>query len=92
MGRVVVSSTEGAYNPSLSSLVELGNMLDVAQVIVASALAREESRGAHYRTDFPERDDTNLLQHTIASHAPEEPVLNHKPVIITQWQPQRRTY
>ena len=91
-GRVAVSSTEGAYNPSLSSLVELGNMLDVAQVIVASALAREESRGAHYRTDFPERDDTNLLQHTIASHAPEEPVLNHKPVIITQWQPQRRAY
>ena len=91
-GRVAVSSTEGAYNPSLSSLVELGNMLDVAQVIAASALAREESRGAHYRTDFPERDDTNWLQHTIASHGPENPRLNHKPVVITQWQPQRRTY
>jgi succinate dehydrogenase / fumarate reductase flavoprotein subunit len=91
-GRVAVTSTEGAYNPSLSSLVELGNMLDVAQVIVASALAREESRGAHYRTDFPERDDTNWLQHTIASYGPEAPVLNHKAVVITQWQPQRRAY
>ena len=91
-GRVALSSTEGAYNPSLSALVELGNMLDVAQVIVASALAREESRGAHYRTDFPERDDTNWLQHSIASYGPEGPTLNHKPVVITQWQPQRRAY
>ena len=91
-GRVAVANTKGAYNPSLSSLVELGNMLDVAQVIVTSALAREESRGAHYRTDFPERDDNNWLQHSIASYGPEEPVMNHKPVVITQWQPQRRVY
>ena len=91
-GRVAVASTEGAYNPSLSSFAELGNMLDVAQVIVASALAREESRGAHYRTDFPERDDNNWLQHTTASYTPDEPTLNHKPVVITQWQPQRRAY
>ena len=91
-GRVAVASTEGAYNPSLSSLVELGNMLDVARVIVTSALAREESRGAHYRTDFPERDDNNWLQHSIASYGAEEPVMSHKPVVITQWQPQRRAY
>ena len=89
---LAVSSTEGAYNPSLSALVELGNMLDVAQVIVASALHREESRGAHYRTDFPERNDANWLQHTIASYGPEEPVLSHKPVVITQWQPEGRAY
>ena len=91
-GRVAVTSTEGPYNPSLSSLAELGNMLDVAQVIVASSLAREESRGAHYRSDFPERDDNNWLQHTIASYTPEGPTLNRKPVVITQWQPQRRAY
>ena len=91
-GGVAVASTEGAYNPSLSSLVELGNMLEVAQVIVTSALAREESRGAHHRTDFPERDDNSWLQHTIASYTPEEPALTHKPVVITQWQPQRRAY
>ena len=84
--RVAIASTEGAYNPSLSTLLELGNMLDVAQVIVASALSREESRGAHYRTDFPQRDDANWSQHTIATHGPEEPVLGYKPVVITQWQ------
>ena len=91
-GSVALSSTDGAYNPSLASLVELGNMLDVAQVIVASALAREESRGAHYRTDFPERDDANWLQHTVASCGPDGPKMSYEPVAITQWQPQRRAY
>ena len=89
---VAIPSTGGAYNPSLSSLLELGYMLDVAQVIVACALARQESRGAHYRTDFPERDDTNWLQHTVASYTPEGPALAYKPVVVTQWQPQRRDY
>ena len=65
--RVSIAATGGPYNPSLSSLLELGNMLDTAQVIAASALARQESRGAHSRTDFPERDDDNWLQHTLAT-------------------------
>ena len=89
--RVGIPSAGGAYNPSLSTHLELGNMLDVAQVIVASALARQESRGTHYRTDFPDRDDTNWLRHTIASCGPDGPTLTHKPVAITQWQPERRT-
>jgi len=88
---VGIPSAGGAYNPSLSTYLELGNMLDVAQVIVASALARQESRGAHYRTDFPDRDDTNWLRHTIASYSPDGPKLTRKPVVITQWQPERRT-
>jgi succinate dehydrogenase/fumarate reductase flavoprotein subunit len=91
-GKVGVSNTEGPYNPSLSSLLELGNMLDVAQVIVASALDREESRGAHSRTDFPERDDANWLRHTLASYGPDGPALDYKPVVVTEWQPQRRAY
>ena len=86
-GRVAIPSAEGAYNPALATLLELGNMLDVAQVIVASALARTESRGAHFRTDFPERDDANWSQHTIAAYGPEEPSLTYKPVVITQWRP-----
>jgi len=90
--RVSIGAADGPYNPSLSSLLELGNMLDAAQVIAASALAREESRGAHYRTDFPERDDDNWLQHTLATCGPEGPALAYKPVTITQWQPQRRAY
>ena len=90
--RVSIAAVDGPYNPSLSSLSELGNMLDAAQVIAASALARAESRGAHYRTDFPERDDDNWLQHTLATCGPEGPALDYKPVVITQWQPQRRAY
>ena len=90
--KVGAPNTNGAYNPSLSAILELGNMLDVAQVIVASSLARGESRGAHHRTDMPERDDPNWLQHSIASQGPAGPTLAHKPVVITQWQPQRRAY
>ena len=91
-GRVSIANMAGVYNPSLSTYMELGNMLDVAHVVVASALAREESRGVHYRTDHPERDDTNWLQHTLASYGAEGPTLAYKPVVVTQWQPQRRTY
>ena len=90
--RVGIPTTGGAYNPSLSTYLELGHMLDVAQVIVASALVRQESRGAHYRTDFPDRDDTNWIRHTVASCSPEGPTLAYKPVVVTQWQPERRTY
>ena len=90
--RVSIAAAGGPYNPSLSSVLELGNMLDTAQVIAASALARQESRGAHYRTDFPERDDDNWLQHTLATCRPEGPALAYKPVTITQWQPKRRAY
>jgi succinate dehydrogenase/fumarate reductase flavoprotein subunit len=85
--RVGIPSADGTYNPSLSTLLELENMLDVAHVIVASALAREESRGVHYRTDFPQRDDANWSRHTIASNRPDEPSLEYKPVVITQWRP-----
>ena len=90
--RVPLSNGNGPYNPSLSTHLELGYMLDVAQVMVTSALARQESRGAHYRTDFPERDDTNWMKHSIATHTPEGPSLTYKPVVVTQWQPERRSY
>ena len=91
-GRLGVQDTGGPYNPSLSTYLELGNMLDVAQVVVAGALTRQESRGAHYRTDFPDRDDSGWLQHTLGSYSADGPLMSYKPVVITQWQPQRRTY
>jgi succinate dehydrogenase / fumarate reductase flavoprotein subunit len=85
--RVSVPGIDGPYNPSLAALLELGNMLDVAQVVAASALARQESRGAHYRTDYPRRDDATWLRHTVAFHSPQGPALADKPVVVTQWPP-----
>ena len=85
--KVAIPNAGGAYNLSLSSLLELENMLDVAQVIVAGALAREESRGFHRRSDFSQRNDENWLQHTVVSHTADGPELSYKPVVITQWKP-----
>ena len=68
-------------------------MLDLALIITQGALARTESRGAHYREDFPQRDDQAWLKHTIATKGnDEQPVLQFEPVTITRHQPQVRTY
>jgi succinate dehydrogenase / fumarate reductase flavoprotein subunit len=80
------------YNTNLSDVLELEGMLLVAEVIVASALARTESRGAHSRRDFPKRDDKNWLKHTLAYHKEEGPALEYSPVTITRYQPMERHY
>ncbi len=84
---IAVPTIGGAYNPSLPTYLELGNMLDAAHVMLTSAVARQESRGAHQRSDKPDRDDANWLQHTVAVSSPEGPQVSTKPVTITQWQP-----
>ena len=80
------------FNTNLLFTLELGFMLDAAEVICVSALARKESRGAHYRKDMPERDDENWLKHTLASITTEGPEIGYSPVKITRWQPQARSY
>jgi succinate dehydrogenase / fumarate reductase flavoprotein subunit len=67
-------------------------MLDLAWIIAAGALARQESRGGHARTDFKERDDAKWLKHTVATYAPSGPVLTYAPVTITKFQPAERVY
>jgi fumarate reductase flavoprotein subunit len=68
-------------------------MLDVAQAIVASALRREESRGAHQRTDFPKRDDQRYLAHSLAHRADGGACrIEYTPVAITRWPPAERVY
>jgi succinate dehydrogenase / fumarate reductase flavoprotein subunit len=68
-------------------------MLDVALVTVASALARRESRGAHYRVDYPRRDDENWLRHSLALLDASGGVrLSYTPVRITTWKPIERRY
>ncbi|MCD4768359.1 MAG: FAD-binding protein [Methanosarcinales archaeon] len=80
------------FNTEMMEALELRNLLDFSEVIAASALAREESRGAHYRTDFPERDDVGWLKHTLAYRSETGPLLEYKPVTITSYKPERRMY
>ena len=80
------------YNTELLEALELGAMLDISETIVAGALARQESRGAHYREDFPKRDDTHWMQHTLAYRTDHGLELRYKPVVITRFQPMERKY
>ena len=80
------------YNTDLLNALEFDNLLDLAEVVVVGALARTESRGAHSRRDFPQRDDVNWLKHTVAYYTPTEPRIEYLPVKITAWQPVERKY
>jgi succinate dehydrogenase / fumarate reductase flavoprotein subunit len=80
------------YNTDLLSALEIDNLLDLAEVVVAGALGRTESRGAHARRDFPKRDDVNWLKHTLAYYTPTGPRIEYIPVNITAWQPVERKY
>ncbi|MDV3277637.1 MAG: succinate dehydrogenase/fumarate reductase flavoprotein subunit [Nitrososphaerales archaeon] len=80
------------YNTNLSDVLEVESMLEVAEVVLAGALARTESRGAHARRDYPKRDDENWLKHTLASWTPDGPRLEYSPVTITKYQPAERHY
>lgn len=89
-GRVSDKSKE--FNQNFINVLELDAMLEVAEIVLVSALARTESRGAHYRLDYPKRDDVNWLKHTLAYRAPEGPRLEYIPVKITKWEPKERKY
>jgi succinate dehydrogenase / fumarate reductase flavoprotein subunit len=80
------------FNQDVLGAIELGYMLDCAETIVLGALERRESRGAQYRTDYPERNDEDWLKHIDISRNGDEPELTYSPVTITQWEPQERTY
>jgi len=80
------------FNTDLLNAWELGNLLDLAEVTTVSALARQESRGAHAREDFPKRDDVNWLKHTLATKSQSGIDLRYKPVMITRFQPKERVY
>ena len=91
--QVRVQDRSRVFNTDLVEALELGFLLDTAEVTVAGALARQESRGAHFREDFPQRDDQNWLKHTLAYRtAGGGVVLKYKPVSITRFQPKERKY
>jgi succinate dehydrogenase / fumarate reductase flavoprotein subunit len=89
---VAVKDTGRVFNTELLEAREVGYLLDCAEATVAAALARTESRGGHYREDFPERNDTDWLKHSMAFRAEGGPDLRYKPVTITKFQPKPRTY
>jgi succinate dehydrogenase / fumarate reductase flavoprotein subunit len=89
---VKVEDKSKAYNTNLLETLELGNLLDLAYFTAASALNRQESRGAHSREDFPERNDSDWLKHTLAWLEDEEISIRYKPVDISKWKPQPRKY
>jgi succinate dehydrogenase / fumarate reductase flavoprotein subunit len=80
------------FNTDLLNAWELGCLLDVALVTAVCALARQESRGAHAREDFPKRDDVNWMKHTLAWLENDNVRLDYKPVIVTKYQPMERVY
>jgi succinate dehydrogenase flavoprotein subunit len=80
------------FNQDILGAIELGFMLDNAECTCVAALHRTESRGAHYRTDFPERNDEEWLKHIDLTPDTEGPEISYSPVTITQWQPAERTY
>ena len=80
------------FNTELYEILELGNMLGMAVIIAGGALERQESRGGHFRTDFPKRDDENFLHHSMVFDSPDGLVIKKKPVVITKHQPAERTY
>jgi succinate dehydrogenase / fumarate reductase, flavoprotein subunit len=80
------------FNQDVLGAIELGYMLDCAEAIVVAALERKESRGAQFRTDFPERLDEQWLKHITITQGPDGPRIGYAPVTITQWQPEERKY
>ena len=91
--RVVVEDKGDVFNSDLTQALELGFLLELAECMVVSGLARKESRGAHARPyDYPDRDDENYLRHTMVTWKDGAPKLDWKPVTMTKWQPQERTY
>ena len=81
------------FNQDVLGAIELGYMLDVAETTVVAAIERKESRGAQFRTDFPERNDDDWLKHIdVSLNGGSEPEISYSPVTITRWQPEERRY
>ncbi len=90
--KIYLDDKGSCWNTEIIEALELRNLMIVGKMILTSALNRKESRGAHSREDFSERDDSNFLKHTFAYYSPAGIDLQYRPVTITMFQPQERKY
>jgi succinate dehydrogenase / fumarate reductase flavoprotein subunit len=91
-GRAFISGKCLRYSQAVVNLIEFGYMVDLTEVITLGALLREETRGSHYRLDFPKRDDAGWLKHTLLSLRDGKREVAYRDVEITKYQPQERKY
>ncbi len=92
-GTAYIDDGGTVFNQDVLGAIELGYLLDAAEATVVAAIERKESRGAQFRTDFPERDDDEWLKHIdISRNGGDAPSVSHSPVTITRWQPEERKY
>ena len=91
-GNVRVEDKNSVFNTNLTAALELDFLIDIANSVVRSALERTESRGSHYRNDYPKRDDTNFLKHSLVFYEKDKLRVDYLPVTITKWQPAERVY
>jgi succinate dehydrogenase / fumarate reductase, flavoprotein subunit len=91
--KACIDDRGSVFNQDVIAAIELGYMLDCAEATVVAALERTESRGAQFRTDYPERNDDQWLKHVdVTSNGADVPEVSYSPVTITRWEPQERTY
>ncbi|MEM3852633.1 MAG: succinate dehydrogenase/fumarate reductase flavoprotein subunit [Methanomassiliicoccales archaeon] len=90
--RVQVTDKGHAFNTNLKDTLEIGHLIELAQVIVECAMNRKESRGAHFMEEYPKRDDVNYLKHTIAMKEDGGIKISYIPVKKTRWEPEARVY
>ncbi len=91
-GELAVDHRGACFNTDLMEALELESLLNLGETILLSAAARKESRGAHFRNDFPERDDEGWLKHTLVRRTEQGPVISYKPVKVTRFKPKPRVY
>ncbi len=90
--KAYIDDRGSVFNQDVLAAIELGYMLDCAECTVVAAIERKESRGAQFRTDFPERNDDEWLKHIETSLNGDGPQVSYSPVTITQWEPEERKY
>jgi succinate dehydrogenase / fumarate reductase flavoprotein subunit len=87
-----VTNKGKVFNIELMEAIELGHQLNLSEIVLLSALDRRESRGAHFREDFPKREDASYLKHTLVFQTPKGPEVRYKPVKVTRFHPEVRVY